>query len=292
MPATRRALRALLAALAAVAVLAPAAHAADSAHVAVDQNGHASFVWRNTAFAPGLIQERRRTSAGVDEFAQIVSPTGAAATSPRVAVSPIFNLSPTGGSDALAGEVAMDASGLAAFIWGWAKGPQNLVQGRTRSAGGVLSSRVNLAMEGAPGDVALEGSGNASFIWNHFDGADLIAQGRRRSAAGVLSGVFDLSAAGANTDSMDVAMDPSRAAMFMWRRGSGADVIAQARRRSPGGTLEAGFDVSPTPGIAADPHVAVDPAGNATFVWSRGGIVEGRRRAATGALSSVFVVSD
>ena len=169
------------------------------------------------------------------------------------------------------------------------------MQGRTRSAGGALSLRVNLAQTGAtaaPGDVAMDGSGNASFIWNRFDGTNMIAQGRRRSAAGTFGSQFDLSAPGADTDSMDVAMDPSGAAMFMWRRGSGADVIAQARRRSPAGALGAGFDVSPAPGIAADPHVAVSPTGNATFVWSRGGVVEGRRRSATGALYSVFVVSD
>jgi hypothetical protein len=43
---------------------------------------------------------------------------------------------------------------------------------------------------------------------------------------------------------------------------------------------------------AAGPQVAVDPSSNATFVWERAGVIETRRRTATGSLAATVPLSN
>jgi hypothetical protein len=79
----------------------------------------------------------------------------------------------------------------------------------------------------------------------------------------------DLSDAGADASQQEVAIDAAGDSVATWIRYNGADWVVQARTRSAAGVL--GFDpqLSDSGQDAFNPKVAVDPAGDATIVWSR-----------------------
>jgi hypothetical protein len=274
--------------------------------VAVDPNGNAVFVWlRPDATTDCLgfpssdgcfrVQARARSAAG--------------------ALSAIQTLS-VGGQDAYDPQVAVDQSGNAVVVWARPDGTTGCggfgcarVQARARSAAGDLSAIQTLSGPGKNAvvpQVAVDTNGNAVFVW-YGDGG---IQARARSAAGTLSAVQILSAAAQGTGSSEVAVDQSGNAVFVWERndgttgcgGAGCSRIV-ARARSAAGDLSAIQTLSDPGKQAFYPEVAVDPSGNAVFVWQRpdtttdcGGSgcwrIQTRARSAAGALSATQTLSD
>jgi hypothetical protein len=134
--------------------------------------------------------------------------------------------------------------------------------------------------------VAVDKDRNAYFTWRRFDGTDQVKT-RKRNTDGSLTAVQDLSAAGRDANQPQVAVDLQGNAIFVWYRFNGSHNIIQTRKRNPNGTLSAVQDLSAPGGSAFSPQVAVDPQGNAYFVWNREGIIQTRRRATDGTLSGV-----
>jgi uncharacterized protein GlcG (DUF336 family) len=112
--------------------------------------------------------------------------------------------------------------------------------------------------------------------------------------------VQTLSDAGQSALFPQVAVDDDGDAVFTWRRfdGSGAFCCfrAQARARSAAGTLSAVQTLSTSGRDAFDPHVAVDPDGDAVFTWERydgaNWRIQARARSAAGILSGVQILSE
>jgi hypothetical protein len=247
--------------------------------VALDQSGNAVFVWlrfdgtTDCGGFPGCerAQVRARSAAGVLSAVQTLSGAGRSADSAGLAV---------------------DSSGNAVVVWRRSdhttaceeSSPCERVQTRARSATAALSAAQTLSAPGRHAyspDVAVDPSGNAVFAWTRLDGTGDCgfdcqrAQTRARSAAGALSATQTLSAAGHDAYGAQVGVDQSGNAVFAWVRPdpatgcSGFFGCVQARARSAAGVLSAPQRIS-APGQEADSHqLAVDPSGNAIFVWQR-----------------------
>jgi microcompartment protein CcmK/EutM len=209
-----------------------------------------------------------------------------------------------GGRNANDPQVAVDPNGDAVFVWTRYDGTNNRIQARARSAAGNLSIVQTLSTSGQNASnpqVAVDDGGRAVFTWERYDGAEWRAQTRARSAAGLfLSAVQTLSDAGESALFPQVAVDADGDAVFTWRRLDGSGLFccfrAQARARSTAGTLSAVQTLSSGGRDAFDPHVAVDPDGNAVFTWTRSDganiRIQAKARSAAGALSPVQYLSE
>jgi uncharacterized protein YheU (UPF0270 family) len=291
---------------------APGKHASIP-QVAVDPNGNAVFVWQRPDETTGCggsgcyqIKARARSAAGVLSATQTLSEPG---------------------QNAVDAQVAVDQSGNAVFVWQRPDGTSDCglntgcfrIQARARSATGVLSATQTLSDPGRSAfspQVAVDQDGNAVFAWDRNDdttdcppsgiGCHRI-QARARSARGKLSSVQTLSDRGRDAFRPQVAVDPNDNAVFAWGRmdettdcSSGPEFSPgcfriQARARSAKGKLSSVETLSDPGQDAFDPQVAVDPNGNAVFVWSRfdgtNSRIQAIARSATGVLSATQTLS-
>jgi hypothetical protein len=174
-----------------------------------------------------------------------------------------------------------------------------LARSKTARAVGAAALAVVALLVGAAGapaavsdqpQIAVDRDGNAHFTWRHTTGVDMVKT-RKRNANGTFGAVQDLSFAGTNAERPQVAVDPQGDAYFVWIQHTFANSIVRARKREASGTLGAAQDLSPAAGNAYTPELAVDPQGNAYFVWTRfngtHSIVQTRKRNANGTLSPV-----
>lgn len=178
-------------------------------------------------------------------------------------------LSPAG-QDASKSQVAVYPDGDAVFVWRRSDGTYYRVQARALSASGALSAVQTLSAAGQDAEepqVAAGAMGPAVFAWQRHDGTNVRVQGRVRSMSGMLSGVVTLSPAGRDATVPQVGVDASGDAVFVWQRFDGVDLRAQARARSSTGVLGPVQNLSAAGGDVYIPQVAVDPMGNAVFVW-------------------------
>jgi uncharacterized protein YheU (UPF0270 family) len=184
------------------------------------------------------------------------------------------------------------------------------------SAQAVWSAPLTLSAAGqiaSEPQVAVDQSGDAFFVWSRYDATTdcggnfcLRVQARARSAAGALSATQTLSAPGQDAHYPQVGVDQSGNAVFVWERpdattdcrGSTCDRV-QTRARSAAGTLSALQTLSPAGQDTKSAQVAVDPSGNAVFVWQ--GLdatacgacfrIQARARSASGVLSTTQILS-
>ena len=118
-------------------------------------------------------------------------------------------------------------------------------------------------------DVALDGAGDAIGVWDRSNGSNSIVQASLRPAGGTFGTPVDLSATGRDADEARVAADSAGDAVAVWRRYDGSRYIIQASVRPAGGSFGEPVDLSASGQNAADPQIALDPAGNAIAIWSR-----------------------
>jgi 6-phosphogluconolactonase (cycloisomerase 2 family) len=276
-------------ALSAADTLSAAGQGIGGPQVGVDQDGDAVFAWQrsmDTNCPDELgnptqcvnVQGRARASAGVLSATQVLSPAGQRAQIPQVGI---------------------DQDGDAVFTWRRLDGttdcggfPCYRVQARARTAAGAFSAVQTLSAVGqnasAP-EVAVDPGGDAVFVWERGGRV----QARARTAAGVLSATQTLSSAGQPAANPQVAVDQDGDALFTWQRLDGTTDCGgapgcervEARRRAANGTLGPVLTLSAAGQHAISPEVAVDPGGDALFVWERGGIVQARARSAAGVLA-------
>jgi hypothetical protein len=224
-------------------------------------------------------------------------------------------------------DVDIDQSGNAVFVWVRRDGTSdcggspgcNRIQLVARSAGGTLSAVQDISPPGLHAmkpQVRVDPNGNAVIAWYGHSQlgtgvacTDCSFLTRARSADGTLSTTQTLAPAGeAYASELDgvfpeLGVDQSGNAVFAWVHNdettncSGSGCYPVARARSATGTLSATQIVVGPP--AGQPEVAVEPDGDAVFVWSRrvdgttgcGGVgcprVQTRVRSASGQLSAI-----
>jgi hypothetical protein len=225
------------------------------------------------------------------------------------------------GQDGKYPQVAADSTGNAVFAWERSDGstacnnfPCERIQGRARSAAGTLSAVQNISAAGKYAinpQVAVDPNGNAVFIWaQQVTPTEVVIVARRRSAGGVLGSPKSISAKIGPKGGYPyggeavVGVDSNGNAVIVWERTDTAgDVRIQTRSLSASGTLSSIQNLSPSGKDGSRPHVAVDPNGNAVFVWnssdkttncSGGGpcsSAQARTRTAAGVLSAIQTLS-
>lgn len=104
--------------------------------------------------------------------------------------------------------------------------------------------------------------------------------------AGSLSDTEFVSAAGQDAQEPQIAVNPTGAAAYVWRRFDGTSDIVQGRVRATNGTLGAIQGLSVAGQNATSPQVAIAPNGDGTN-W----IVQARARTSTGTLSTTQTLS-
>ena len=155
-------------------------------------------------------------------------------------------------------------------------------------------------------DVGIDRRGNTTFTWTTFQQAtgDVVVQMRKRTAAGAFAAPQTLSTTGHDAQYAHVAVNGAGAGVAVWQLDNGdanATTPVQGRASTAGGALSPIFAVSARPGgnfsfEFANPKVAIDAAGNATFTWTgrdsnQDERAYARRRSAGGTLGPTFVLS-
>jgi hypothetical protein len=235
--------------------ISPATGVAYAPRVAADADGDMLFVWLHDDGNFLRVQARSLSAAGVLGPIQNISPAGANADHPQV---------------------AMTAAGRAVIVWQRYNGSfQGTIETRTRSPAGALGAIVQLS---APGEdcveakVALDAAGDALFIWHLTALPDRRVQARHRSAAGVLKPIQNITAATGFASAAQVARSAAGEAVIIWTRNtSGGNIAVQVRTRADGGqlgaiqTLSNGLYQLNNP----NPRVAMNADGDAVAVWGR-----------------------
>lgn len=164
--------------------------------------------------------------------------------------------------------VAVDPQGDATAVWVREDATGGTLQAAMRPAGGTWQSPVDVSS--APDledpEVAVDSQGDATAVWDIDNGTNTV-QAAVRPAGGAWQAPVDLSPTA--TDAVDprVAFDQYGNATAVWELREGTSFVVQAATRPTGGPWQAPVELT-TPGQdAEDPHLAVDPAGDAIAAW-------------------------
>lgn len=296
--------------------------------VAVAPDGTATVVWTRYGDSDSIVEARRITPSGALDAAPIqLSKAGVKTAAPQVAVAPdgtativwkrfggyryviderridpeggmvpesAANVLSVSGQESVEPVVAAAADGTATVVWSRYDGSDFVVQERRVAVDGTIEATTNDLSASGEGaiepQIALAPDGTASVVWTRYDSSSWVVQGRRLSATGdPAASAVSLSAAGRSAVEPQIAVGPDGSATVVWDRFDGADFIVQSRRLDPDGAPATTLSLSASGRDAADPQVAVSPAGTATILWSRfdgsAFVVQRRDLAAAGALT-------
>jgi hypothetical protein len=117
--------------------------------------------------------------------------------------------------------------------------------------------------------IAVDPAGNAVAIWVRFDDTETITQAATRPFGGDWTTPVDLSATGGNGKTPQVRVDPAGNAVAVWDWDASSGHFIQASALPFGSsswTPPVNLNISLLD-TNPNPHVAVDPAGNAVAVW-------------------------
>ena len=224
-----------------------------SLHVGVNAAGRAAFTWTESVAGDQRIQARTRSSSGALGPLLTISPAGQDGSEADVAVDadgdvvfawvqndgssfriqvralsaagvlgPVKNVSPASLA-AVGGRMAMNPDGDAVVVWRASVGGVVRIQGRARSAAGVLGPVRTLSgptFNASDDHIGIDAAGNATASWVSPDGSHLRLQARSLSAGGALSPIRDVSPNGidvVNTTTR-LGVDAAGDAVFAWLR--------------------------------------------------------------------------
>jgi hypothetical protein len=216
--------------------------------IASDGNGKAIVVWSQGNPKHLRIMARKITAAGH--------------------LGPVKTLS-AAGRRAEDAEIATDAHGDAVVVWSQAGDKSSRIKARRISAKGALGHVKNVSgskQDAALPTVASDRHGNAIAVWTQFaKGNHGHIKARRIADKGALGHVKTL----ADDDGTpDIATDARGDATVAWDFYGGGRTGIRARQISPSGALgPLQTLVAEKGGVAAEPSVGTDAAGDATVLW-------------------------
>ena len=240
-------------------------------------------------------------ATGLVGAALVASPAGAAPTW-RPVTNLFADLSAAGGS-AFTPAIGADADGNATVLWSRWNGTQYVVQASYRPVGGAWSAPADIAGGRSIWNpqVVVDPAGNATAVWRRVDADRSVVQTSSRPAGGTWSAPVDLSTDPSvdysqRPDVPQLAVDHAGVVTATWSRfeavtGQPWKLSVQSATRATDGTWSAPVDLSPAGSPARSTDVAVDPAGNATAVWSAGASLQAATRPAGGAWSAPVQIS-
>ena len=300
--------------------------------VVVDRAGNATAIWRRVETDRSVVQTTSRPAGGawstpVDlstdtsvDYSQrdvpqlAVDPAGAVtATWSRFEAAPgqpwrftaqsstratdgtwstPVDLSPAG-SPAKTTDVAVDPAGNATAVWV----AGSTVQAASRPAGGTWGTPAQLSSTAGPRAnprVVVDPTGTATAAWGSFAGGVYGVQTASRALGGPWTAPLDL-ARGEVFDTPAIAVDRRGTTTAVWQQHDGSGWIVTSASRTAGDPWSTPVELSTPERDSWDPQVAIDPAGDATALWSRaeddGRVVEAARRPAGGEWSEPIDLS-
>jgi len=249
--------------------ISPDGQNAASPQVAMDDNGNAIIVWRQSDGSNNQIFKSEYRSG--------------AWTHPLGLTD---NISPDGG--ALATQVAMDNNGNAIIVWHQADGANYQIF-KSEYRAGAWTHPTGLADNISPDgqnatdpQVVMGDNGNAIIVWGQSDGLNgQVFKSEYRSGAWTHpSGLTDnISPDGQNAGSSQVAMDNNGNAIIVWCQYDGENgQIFKSEYRSGAWAHPSDLadHISPDGQNAMDPQVAMDNNGNAIIVWGQSDSLNGQ----------------
>ncbi|MBL0749742.1 PKD domain-containing protein [Nocardioides baculatus] len=232
--------------------------------------------------------------------AALVTPPAGAAPTWRPVTNLFADLSAPG---AQTPSIGTDAAGSSTVVWSRYDGTRTIVETSYRPVGGTWSAPVVIATGAQIGfaQVAVAPSGGATAVWRSSELDRSVVQASSRSASGTWSEPVTLSSdpsrdLSSQPDVPQVAVDPTGVATATWSRfeavpGQPWRFTVQTSTQAADGTWSTPVDLSPAGSPARTTDVTVDPAGNATAVWSAGATLQAATRPAGGAWSAPVQLS-
>jgi hypothetical protein len=252
--------------------------------IAMDAVGRAAAVWTDRTIPNPAV------------------PVMAAAQDGGVWSAPV-PLSPAGeiGTDV---SIAMALNGVATAVWVGTPGGQVAVQSSVHVPGSpvwtapvIVSNPFYPPTTFAHTRVGLDASGAAYAVWE-YQGVWHTIQAGRRPAGGAWEAPIVISSIPGYSYLPDVAVSPSGAAVAVWQASGVPNnidpFVVRAAYRPAGGAWSAPVNLSAEQHGTGpwNPRVAIDRAGRAVAVWSRGGIIEASWQTLPGQWSAPTLVSD
>ncbi len=265
---------------------------AESPQIAFATSGDEVAVWDTGGRIRGATRQAGGTwSAPVD-----LSPSWQHAESPRVAVSARYTVVVWEGGSGIwstthqwhggwagpaqisgAGhdpQVAMNFGGDGVAVWrrdGGIWSARSLEAGYNRGHVWLDEVRVSAAAPSQP-QVAIDYEGDEVAVWTLQDGSNRIVQSATRPRGGAWTAPVNLSSSrGSAVSDPQVAMSRHGDAVAAWTYEEGGKYLVQSASRRPHGSWSAPTDLSAPQGKmdAMEPHVAIDPWGDAVAAWVR-----------------------
>jgi len=243
--------------------ISPDGQHAYAPQVAMDDNGNAVIVWRQSDGSNYQIFKSEYRSGTWTHPASLCD-----------------NISPDG-QNARYPQVAMDANGNAVIVWSQYDGSNyQIFKSEYRSGTWTHPASLtdNISPDGQNADypqVAMDDNGNAVIVWRQFDGSNYqIFKSEYRSGTWTHPASLsdNISPDGQHASNPQVAMDDNGNAVIVWTQFDGNNYqIFKSEYRSGTWTHPASLsdNISPDGQHASSPQVAMDDNGNAIIVWSQ-----------------------
>jgi hypothetical protein len=189
-----------------------------------------------------------------------------------------------GGEDAYGVRAAFDSQGDLTAVWTQFTGSHETIEAATRPYGGVWPTTSQPVTDGtadASGPVLAVGpQGTVAALWTVDNGGNEIVQGSVRPAGSATwQTPISFTPAGVNSEPGGVAVTSGGEVLATWSRRAGSSSVVEAAVQLPSnGVWQPTVDLTSSTESAGDPVLGVDPAGDATAVWSAnnssGGVVQ------------------
>lgn len=228
------------------------------AQVVLDSAGNATAVWDRWNGEVTVVESAYRPAGGGWQAPIVLSvPEGGGSGEP-----PLYT--PNGQS----ARIAVDADGDATVVWETYAGVNKiLVQAATRPAGGAWQAPVSIGevktMMAPEPWVAVDAVGNATAVWKKSD----VIQGAFRPVGEGWQPPVPISDPEGETYVPQAAVNAEGDATAVWMEADGSNYVVRGALRPAGGSWEAPTLVSAAGEYAGNPHIALDPDGDAMVVW-------------------------
>jgi hypothetical protein len=191
---------------------------------------------------------------------------------------------------------AIGADGGASVAWVRSDGSNERVQVALRAPFGVFQAPLTVSSEkqnAAFPQVAQDGAGETTVVWWNQTGGSIVEAAT--IAGGHVSPPVSLSEIKAAASFPTVAVNDRGDTVVAWIQDDGGSETATAVFRAAGGPFGVPVSLSASGQDAEFPRVAIDAAGDATVVWTRGNgtnkIVEAAYRPAAGSFGAAMSLS-
>ena len=217
--------------------------------VAVGPDGTTVAAWSHSDGAEYRVQAATRSRGGSWSSPFALSPGGADAWDPQVAVGP---------------------GGTATVVWRRSAGGSDLIQAASAPQAGPWSTPASLSTPGGDAhspQVAVDGDGVVTAVWSRWDGNADRVQAASLHPMGMWSIPQTLSQAGQTAHAPQVSSGPDGRATVVWRLVDGFTEWVEAATRRPDGSWPSPISVVGGSARAYGPQVATGADGTVAAVW-------------------------